>query len=111
MKFYDKVIFSKPEEIRPGVWGPDMTVAKPYPGTMIRMISKWDRNNDKVNEDKRVNNQLEIIADEFLDLNWMHIRSIMWKGAEWAVNTVTYTPPHLTLEIGELYNGTGQETP
>ena len=74
------------------------------------MISKWDRKSDKVNEDKRVNNQLEIIADEFLDLNWMYIRSILWKGAEWSVNTVTYTPPHLTLEIGELYNGTGQET-
>ena len=111
MKFYDKVIFSKPEETRPGVWGPDKIVAKPYPGTMTRMISKWDRKSDKVNEDKRVNNQLEIIADEFLDLNWMHIRSIMYKGVEWAVNTVSYVPPHLVLEIGELYNGTGQETP
>lgn len=110
MKYYDMIIFSKPEEIRPGVWGPERTVAKPYPGTHRRMISKWDRKSDKVNEDKRVNNQLEIIADEFLDLNWMHIRSIMWRGHEWSVNTVTYDPPHLTLEIGELYNGTGQET-
>lgn len=106
MKFYDDVIFSQPEEIRPGVWGPERIVVKQYPGTMNRMISKWDRNSDKVNEDKRLNNQLQIIADEFLSLNWTHIRSIRLKGIEWAVNTVTYDPPHLILEIGELYNGT-----
>ncbi len=106
MKFYDDVMFSMPREIRPGVWGPDDVIAKQYPGEMNRMISKWYRDGNKVNEDKRVNNQLKIIADEFLQMNWTRIRSIRYKGVEWAVNTVTYEPPHLILEIGEIYNGT-----
>lgn len=107
MKFYDNVYFSIPEETSPGVWGPEKVITRPYPGDMPRMISKWTRNGDKVNEDKRVNNQLKIIADEFLLANWTNIRSIRWRGLEWAVNTVTYEPPHIILEIGELYNGTG----
>lgn len=106
MKFYDLVKFSNPVETRPGIWGPDQIIAKPYPGDMTRMISKWTRDGDKINEDKRVNNQLKIIADEFLMMNWTNIRSIMWQGQEWAVNTVSYEPPHIILEIGELYNGT-----
>lgn len=105
-KYYDMVTFSIPEETRPGVWGPEKVISKPYPGDMSRMIVKWTRGGDKVNEDKRVNNQLKIIADEFLSVNFTHIRSIKWRGLEWAVNTITYEPPHVILEIGELYNGT-----
>ena len=105
MRFYDYVIFSKPIETAPGVWGQEQIIRKQYPGEVNRMISKWDRGGDKVNEDKRVNNQVKIIADEFANVNWTHIRSIMMEGVEWAVNTVTKEPPHLILEIGELYNG------
>ena len=105
-KFYDYVVFSKPIETSPGIWGPEQIVKKKYPGDMNREISKWTRGGDKANEDKRVNDQLQIIADEFLSYNWTHIRSIYYKGVEWAVNTVTWEPPHLILEIGELYNGT-----
>lgn len=107
MKFYDDVYFSIPQEVRPGVYGPETVLSRKYPGDMPRMISKWTRDGDKVNEDKRVNNQLKIIADEFSLANWTNIRSIKWRGLEWAVNTVTCEPPHLILEIGELYNGTG----
>ena len=110
MKFYDDVTFSRPVEVRPGVWGPDEVIVRKYPGDLTRMISKWYRDGDKVNEDKRVNNQLKIIADEFLLVNFTNIRSIKWMGVEWAVNTVTYEPPHIVLEIGELYNGTGPTT-
>lgn len=106
MKYYDVIKFSNPVETRPGVWGPDKIIERRYPGDLTRMITKWYRGGDKVNEDKRVNNQLKIIADEFLSMNFTNIRSIMWMGQEWAVNTVTYEPPHIILEIGELYNGT-----
>lgn len=105
MKFYDDVNFVINTETRPGIWQ-DTVITRKYPGDMPRMISKWTRNGDKVNEDQRVNNQLKIIADEFLNVNWTNIRSIMWEGREWAVNTVTKEPPHIVLEIGELYNGT-----
>lgn len=105
MKFYDNVNFEISAEIRPGICE-GTVISRKYPGNLQRMISKWTRGGDKINEDKRVNNQLEIIADEFLSVNFTNIRSINWMGQEWAVNTVTYAPPMLTLEIGELYNGT-----
>lgn len=104
MRFYDDVIFviQKEDPNAPGNWK-EYRIVKPMRGEWKRLISKWTPGS-KVIDDKRVNNQLEIIADSFALANFTQIRSIKWRGLEWSVNTVTLNPPRLVLEIGDLYN-------
>ena len=106
MKYYDDVTFILQHEDpnAPGVWK-EYAVTKPYMGDWTRVISKWTPGSN-VNDDKRINNQLEIVSDPFADMNFMHIRYIKWRGCKWSVNTVTVRPPRLVLEIGDLYNAT-----
>ena len=109
MRYYDDVIFviQKEDPDAPGNWK-EYKVVKPYRGEWKRIESKWVPG-DKINDDKRVNNQLEIIADSFALANWTEIRCVKWRGHLWSVPTATLRPPRVVLEIGGLYNA-GTET-
>lgn len=104
MKYYGDVTFVIQQEDpdAPGNWK-EYKVVKPYKGDWTRLESRWNPS-DKINDDKRINNQLEIIADTFSSINFTNIRCIKWMGQQWAVTTVTPRPPKLVLEIGGLYN-------
>lgn len=104
MRYYDDVTFviQKEDPEAPGNWK-EYKIVKPYMGEWKRVESKWIAG-DKVNDDKRINNQLEIIADSFALANWTNIRCVKWRGLEWAVPTATLRPPRVVLEIGGLYN-------
>lgn len=104
MKYYDDVTFvlQREDPNAPGNWK-QYTVIKQYPGEWKRIESKWTPG-DKTNDDKRVNNQLEIISDPFALLNWTQIRCVKYMNVQWSVNTVTLRPPRIVMEIGGLYN-------
>lgn len=104
MKYYGDVTFviQREDPEAPGDWK-EYKVVKPYKGDWTRLESRWN-SGDKINDDKRVNNQLEIIADTFSTINFTDIRCVKWMGHQWAVTTVTPRPPKLVLEIGGLYN-------
>jgi hypothetical protein len=104
MKFYGNVTFVIQQEDpeAPGDWK-EYTIVKPYKGEWKRFISKWTPGS-KVNDDKRVNNELEIIADSFSIANFTQIRCVEWMGHQWSVPTVTLRLPRLVLEVGDIYN-------
>lgn len=104
MKYYDDVTFVLQHEDpnAPGVWK-EYAVTKPYMGDWKRIESKWNAGSNLI-DDKRVNNQLEIISDPFAVMNFTHIRYVKWMGQKWSVNTVTLRPPRIVMEIGGLYN-------
>jgi len=104
MKYYGDVTFVIQQEDpnAPGNWK-EYRVIKPYKGEWKRVISKWEGGSTLI-DNKRINNQLEIISDPFATLNFANIRSVKWMGQEWAINTVTLAPPRIILEIGGLYN-------
>ena len=104
MKFYGNVTFVIQQEDpeAPGNWK-EYTIVKPYKGEWKRFISKWTPGS-KVNDDKRVNNELEIIADSFALANFAQIRCVEWMGHQWSVPTVTLRLPRLVLEVGDIYN-------
>lgn len=104
MKFYGNVTFVIQQEDpdAPGNWE-EHTIVKPYKGEWTRLISKWT-SGSKINDDQRVNSQLEIIADSFGIANFTQIRCVEWKGRQWSVPTVTLRLPRLVLEVGDLYN-------
>ena len=109
MKYYDDVTFVLQQEDpqAPGVWK-EYKIAKPYMGDWKRVESRWNPGSNVI-DDKRVNNQLEIISDPFAVTNFTHIRCVKWMGHEWAVTTVTLRPPRIVLEIGGLYNASTEQ--
>lgn len=109
MKYYDDVTFVLQQEDpqAPGVWK-EYKIVKPYMGDWKRVESRWNPGSNVI-DDKRVNNQLEIISDPFAVTNFTHIRSVKWMGNEWAVTTVTLRPPRIVMEIGGLYNASTEQ--
>ena len=109
MKYYDDVTFVLQQEDpqAPGVWK-EYKIVKPYMGDWKRVESRWNPGSNVI-DDKRVNNQLEIISDHFAVTNFTHIRCVKWMGHEWAVTTVTLRPPRIILEIGGLYNASTEQ--
>ena len=109
MKYYDDVTFVLQQEDpqAPGDWK-EYKIVKPYMGDWKRVESRWNPGSNLI-DDKRVNNQLEIISDPFAVTNFTHIRCVKWMGHEWAVTTVTLRPPRIVLEIGGLYNASTEQ--
>jgi len=109
MKYYDDVTFVLQQEDpqAPGDWK-EYTIVKPYMGDWKRVESRWNQGSNLI-DDKRVNNQLEIISDPFAVTNFTHIRCVKWMGHEWAVTTVTLRPPRIVMEIGGLYNASTEQ--
>ena len=104
MKFYGDVTFVWQQEDpnAPGNWK-EYSVTKPYMGDWKRVISKWTSGSN-IHDDKRVNNELEIVSDPFADMNFMHIRYIKWRGQLWSVNTSTVRDRRIVMEIGDIYH-------
>ena len=109
MKYYDDVTFVLQQEDpqAPGVWK-EYKIVKPYMGDWKRVESRWNPGSNVI-DDKRVNNQLEIISDPFAVTNFTHIRCVKWMGHESAVTTVTLRPPRIVMEIGGLYNASTEQ--
>ena len=109
MKYYDDVTFVLQQEDpqAPGDWK-EYKIVKPYMGDWKRVESRWNPGSNLI-DDKRVNNQLEIISDPFAVTNFTHIRCVKWMGHEWAVTTVMLRSPRIVMEIGGLYNASTEQ--
>ena len=109
MKYYDDVTFVLQQEDpqAPGDWK-EYKIVKPYMGDWKRVESRWNPGSNVI-DDKRVNNQLEIISDPFAVTNFTHIRCVKWMGHVWAFTTVTLRPPRFVMEIGGLYNASTEQ--
>lgn len=108
MKFYGIVGYVNTEETKPGVYE-EVTTERPYYGDFKRVIGKW-QSVDKLNDDKRLNNEISIVADEYAFHHFSAIHYVVIEGVKWTVNTITVQHPRLILEIGGVYNERKQET-
>ena len=52
-----------------------------------------------------INNQIEIVADPYINQHFPSIRYVMWNGTKWKVTSVEDQFPRLILALGEVYNG------
>ena len=105
-KWAGKIGFGITEEVEPGIFV-DHVVEKSYRGEIMRSTQQNQSSND-INDNLRLSNKLKIIAEPFIQVNLSRIKYVTWFGARWKVTSVTPEYPHLTLEIGDVYNG---ETP
>ena len=104
MKFYGKIGFwDETVETKPGVFKPQI-VEKEYYGDLIRDNRKFQERSDYQNDDFRLNNQISILADLYVQQHLASIKYVIWNNAKWKVSTVEVNYPRINLYLGGVYN-------
>ena len=104
-KWFGKIGFAVEKETEPGIFVTEV-VEKPYYGEVLQSKQRY-KNSQSINDSLILSNRLKILAEPFLQMNSPYIRYVTWKGARWAVSSITDQYPNLILELGEVYNGDG----
>ena len=96
--------FTEKVETKPGIWTQQI-VEKPYRGDLIRSVNKV-QSTGEVNDGFTVSNDISIVADPYVDMNFQNICYVSFKGALWKPSNVDATArPRLKISIGGVYNG------
>lgn len=103
MKFHGKVGFVEYAETKPGVWT-NVVTEREYAGDLKRKNNRFV-SGQQVNDNLAINNQIEIIADPYINEHFPSIKYVEWKGTKWKVTSVEDQFPRLILTMGEVYNG------
>lgn len=106
MKFSGKIGFwINDVETKPGVYKPNI-IERLYTGDVKKNIRRFQSAENQQNENLRVNNQLSIISDLYMQKNWSSIKYVTWNGVNWAVSSIDIgNYPRVILELGGVYNG------
>lgn len=102
-KFYGVVGYAVTEETSPGVWTKQV-YERSYYGD-VRKVARRLMEDDKINDDVKVNNEVSIVADPFAMGHFFDILYIEWGDLNWKVSSVTVEYPRLVLTLGGLWNG------
>lgn len=103
MKFHGTVGFVEYSEVRPGVWK-EVATEREYAGDLKRKNNRFV-SGQQINDNLAINNQIEIIADPYINEHFPSIKYVIWKGVKWKVSSVEDQFPRLILTMGEVYNG------
>lgn len=110
MKFAGKIGFWIDDvETAPSVYEPKI-VERPYVGDVTRNYRRNQQESGKQNKNLVLNNQIDILADTYLQQNYSTVRYIVWNGATWEVTSVEVNYPKIRLEIGGAYDGITAES-
>lgn len=102
-KFCGIVGFAEPQEIKPSVYK-DVLVERKYQGDVEKLYLRESRGSSD-NSDLKVSNIISILADPYINHNFLNIRFVEWMGVRWMVESVdASTPPRLKLTLGGTYN-------
>lgn len=102
-KFHGVIGFAEQYETRPGVWS-EKIIERQYRGDIIRNIRQREPG-EGLNDDVRLNNVLEIVANPYLRENLARVRYVKWMGTAWRITNVEVRYPRLVLTLGGAYNG------
>lgn len=104
MKFFGMVGFWEGDvEVKPGIYRPQIT-ERPYTGDLKRNFRSF-QSSDKQNDDISTSNQIEILADLYLQQNFMSIHYVIWNKQKLSVKNVTIDYPRVVIELGGVYSG------
>ena len=102
-KFYGTIGFEITEEIRPGVWAPQIVEKSGYKGDVVSQSYRW-QNTSKVNDDVDILVKISVIYDQYAIDNLGRIRYVKYLGQNWKVTSVEPEYPRLTMTLGGLYH-------
>lgn len=101
-KFSGKIGYLKTEEIRPGIWEPQIT-EKSYVGDIINSNVRF-QSSGNLNDNITISNKISIIADSFAKDNLNYIAFVEYMGVRWKISNIEVNYPRLILTMGEVYN-------
>lgn len=105
MKFVGKIGFWIDDvETAPSVYEPKI-IEKPYVGDVTRNYRRNQYESGKQNKNLSLNNQIDILADTYLQQNYHTARYVLWNNVRWEVTAVEVDYPKIKLEIGGVYDG------
>lgn len=102
MKFYGVIGYIAMGEIRPGVWGEQIT-ERPYYGDLTRNTRQY-QTSDTLNDNLNISNEISIVADPYARENFHTMRYVEFMGAKWKISNVEVQYPRLILTVGGVYN-------
>lgn len=103
-RIYDKVGYAEQVEVRPGRWE-DVITERQFYGELVDKRYRDQSAADQVNDNLRLESDIEIIADAYALEHFSKIRYICYGGARWVVNSVKVDHPRLHCRMGGLYHG------
>lgn len=103
MKYYGLVGYATIEENDDTGVHVENIVERSYYGDVLRNSAGW-QGAEYLNDDRKVNVQISIVADPYALQHFSDIRYVHWMGNKWKVSTVTPAFPRLVLDIGGVYN-------
>lgn len=110
MRFYGEVGYGTSVEDPPdsGVWK-DTITEHSYYGEVInnarQLVPRSSTDGMSVNDNITINNQISVVADQYLVDNFMDIKYVKWAGKRWIVTNVDVDRPRLIMTLGGVYNG------
>lgn len=102
-RFHDKVGYQLPATVVDDVWTANL-VERDHTGRVLSAVRSLEPS-DQVNDNVRLQNRIEIIADAFAAENFVHIKYVLWNGVAWTVVTAEVDRPLIILTLGGVWNG------
>lgn len=102
-KWYGKIGFTTFVETAPGV-SSERVVELDYRGDVLNNTRRREAG-EYLNDDVKVQIQIEIISDAYATENFHMIRFAEYMGAMWKVVSAVVERPRIKLTLGGLYNG------
>lgn len=103
-KFHGIVGFVEYDERVPGVYK-EIVTEREYSGDIKRKSNRYVSMTTSINDNIALNNQIEIIADPYINQHFPSIKYVEWNRCKWKVSSVEHQFPRLILTMGEVYNG------
>lgn len=101
-KYYGKIGFGTPIEVKPGVWK-DQIKERPVYGDVLQNYIR-NESVQQVNENFNISNRFSIVSDTYALENLNSIKYLTYLGTKWRVSSIEIQYPRLILTVGGVYN-------
>lgn len=102
-RWHGKIGFYVTDEVRPGVYKPQI-IEKEYEGTVENIRRMMTEVSTTPNDDIRITSTISVIADPYINSNFLSIKYVEFMGTKIRVSDVSVAPPRLNLTLGGVYN-------
>jgi hypothetical protein len=104
-KFYGKVGYlTGYDEPEIGIQEPVFTEHASF-GDIIRKSRNLVNSTDTPNTDIKLNHQISILMDAYVQDHYTEIRYVRWNNVAWTVTSLEVKEHRLILEVGSRWNG------
>lgn len=102
MRFFGKVGFEDTTETMPGVWEPTITY-RDYMGDVNRYQSRWQEQQNSVNDNINISNEISILADGYMLENLGSMKCVEYGGSKWKISWINVQYPRVILTLSGVY--------